>query len=72
LARIGQGSGDEIQITDGFAALIAEEQVLACRYRGKRYDCGSKLGYYLEATIAFGLRHLEVVDDLATLLKRMK
>jgi len=70
LARIGKGSGGEIQLTDGIAALLAEEQVLAYRYRGTRYDCGSKLGY-LEATIAFGLRHPEVGKEFAAMLKRM-
>jgi UTP--glucose-1-phosphate uridylyltransferase len=71
LAKIGKGSGGEIQLTDGIAALLAEEQVLAYRYQGTRYDCGSKLGY-LEATVAFGLRHAEVGKDFAALLKRMQ
>ena len=70
LARIGRGSGGEIQLTDGIAALLAEEQVLAYRYQGTRYDCGSKLGY-LEATVAFGLRHPEVGKDFAAVLKNM-
>ena len=71
LARIGKGSGGEIQLTDGIAALLAEEQVLAYRYKGTRYDCGSKLGY-LEATVAFGLRHPEVGKDFAAVLNQMK
>ncbi len=71
LMRIGKGSGGEIQLTDGIAALLAEEQVLAYRYQGKRYDCGSKIGY-LEATIAFALRHPDVGTEFAALLKSMK
>ncbi|MFZ2629307.1 MAG: UTP--glucose-1-phosphate uridylyltransferase GalU [Rugosibacter sp.] len=71
LARIGKGSGGEIQLTDGIAALLAEEQVLAYRYKGTRYDCGSKLGY-LHATVAFGLRHPETGADFAALLKSMR
>lgn len=70
LANIGKGSGGEIQLTDGIAALLAEEQVLAYRYQGKRYDCGSKLGY-LEATVAFGLKHTEVAEEFRTLLRTM-
>jgi UTP--glucose-1-phosphate uridylyltransferase len=70
LTRIGKGSGGEIQLTDGIAALLAEEQVLAYRYQGKRYDCGSKLGY-LEATVAFGLRHPDVGDEFVALLEKM-
>ena len=68
LARIGKGSGGEIQLTDGIAALLAEEQVLAYRYKGTRYDCGNKLGY-LDATVAFGLKHPEVADEFRALLK---
>lgn len=71
LTRIGKGSGGEIQLTDGIAALLAEEQVLAYRYQGKRYDCGSKIGY-LEATIAFALRHPDVGTEFAEMLQRMK
>ena len=59
LQHIPTGSGGEIQLTDGIAALLAEEQVLAYRYDGIRYDCGSKLGY-LQATVALGQRHPEV------------
>jgi len=59
LATVAPGSGGEIQLTDGIAALLDEERVLAYRYRGKRFDCGSKLGY-LQATVDFGRRHPEV------------
>ncbi len=59
LENVRPGSGGEIQLTDGIAALLAEEQVLAYRYAGTRYDCGSKLGY-LQATVVFGKRHAEV------------
>jgi len=56
LQRIGSGAGGEIQLTDGIAALMSEEPVYAYRFEGKRYDCGSKLGY-LQATVEFGLKH---------------
>ena len=58
LQRVTPGSGGEIQLTDAIAALLQEEQVLAYRYQGARYDCGSKLGY-LQATVEFGRRHPE-------------
>lgn len=67
LQHIPTGSGGEIQLTDGIAALLAEEQVLAYRYDGVRYDCGSKLGY-LQATVALGQRHPEVGADFAAYL----
>ncbi|MBL8488349.1 MAG: UTP--glucose-1-phosphate uridylyltransferase GalU [Rhodocyclaceae bacterium] len=67
LENVTPGSGGEIQLTDGIAALLHEEQVLAYRYSGVRYDCGSKLGY-LQATIRLGLRHPEVGADLRRFL----
>ncbi|MRR49932.1 MAG: UTP--glucose-1-phosphate uridylyltransferase GalU [Rhodocyclaceae bacterium] len=63
------GSGGEIQLTDGIAALIAEQQVLAYRYQGVRYDCGSKFGY-LQAMVEFGLRHPEVGTGFGDYLKQ--
>jgi len=59
LKRVGRGAGGEIQLTDGIAALLDDEPVYAYRFKGKRYDCGSKLGY-LEATVEYGLRHPEL------------
>jgi UTP--glucose-1-phosphate uridylyltransferase len=58
LETIGAGAGGEIQLTDGIAALMETERVLAYHYAGTRYDCGAKLGY-LQATTAMGLRHPE-------------
>jgi len=71
LERIGKGSGGEIQLTDGIAALLKEEQVLAHRYQGVRYDCGSKLGY-LKATVMYGMRHPEVGDDFSGYLRQLR
>jgi UTP--glucose-1-phosphate uridylyltransferase len=59
LERVTPGAGGEIQLTDAIASLLKEERVLAYRFRGTRYDCGSKLGY-LQATVAFGRKHSEV------------
>ena len=59
LEKIGHGSGGEIQLTDGIAALMREEAVYAHRFEGKRYDCGSKLGY-LQATVEYALAHRQL------------
>jgi UTP--glucose-1-phosphate uridylyltransferase len=59
LAGVQPGSGGEIQLTDAIAALLPEEPVMAYRFAGKRYDCGSKLGY-LQATVELGVKHAEV------------
>ena len=61
LAHIPRGAGNEIQLTDGIAALLVEEQVLAYEFSGRRHDCGSKLGYLI-ATVEYGLRHPELGD----------
>lgn len=60
LAHTRAGAGGEIQLTDGIAALMAEERMLAYRFQGRRFDCGSRIGL-VEATIEFALEH----DDLA-------
>jgi len=70
LETIRPGSGGEIQLTDGIASLLHEEQVLAHRYEGTRYDCGSKLGY-LQATVEFGRRHHEVGADFINYLRQL-
>lgn len=70
LENVTPGSGGEIQLTDGIASLLREEQVLAHRYQGTRYDCGSKLGY-LQATVEFGRRHPEVGADFTNYLKHL-
>jgi UTP--glucose-1-phosphate uridylyltransferase len=62
LERIGSGAGGEIQLTDGIAALMREEAVYAYRFSGKRYDCGSKLGY-LQATVEYALGHPSLGAD---------
>jgi len=68
LERIGKGSGGEIQLTDGIAALMDEEAVYAHRFTGKRYDCGSKLGY-LQATVEYALNHPQLGKEFAKYLK---
>jgi len=70
LEKIGRGAGGEIQLTDGIEALLADEAVYAYAFEGRRYDCGSKLGY-LEATVEFGLKHANLGDDFANFLARL-
>jgi UTP--glucose-1-phosphate uridylyltransferase len=53
------GANGETQLTDAIASLMSEERLIAYRYSGKRYDCGSKLGY-LQANVELGLIHPEV------------
>ena len=67
LRTMPPGAGGEIQLTDGIARLAAEEPVYAYSFDGRRYDCGSKLGY-LEATVDFGLKHPETGAGFARFL----
>jgi len=70
LANAKPGAGSEIQLTDAIAALLAEDRVLAYRFEGTRYDCGSKLGY-LQATVAYGRQHPEVGKAFGDYLKTL-
>lgn len=54
LEKTRPGAGGEIQLTDGIEALLHEQKVLAYRFAGTRYDCGSKIGL-VQATIRFAL-----------------
>ncbi|MGO3857771.1 UTP--glucose-1-phosphate uridylyltransferase GalU [Neisseriaceae bacterium CLB008] len=69
LQNTPKGAGGEIQLTDAIAAMLAYEPVLAHAFDGVRYDCGSKLGY-LEATVAYGLKHPEVGAQFAAILAK--
>ncbi|MEQ6341604.1 MAG: UTP--glucose-1-phosphate uridylyltransferase GalU [Gammaproteobacteria bacterium] len=65
------GAGGEIQLTDAIARLLQESLVLAYRFQGKRYDCGSKLGY-LEATVQYALKHPELGQDFKNYLQSLE
>ena len=68
LEGTGEGAGGEIQLTDAIAELLHEEDVLAYEFEGKRYDCGSKLGY-LTATVEYALKHPELKADFLKYLR---
>jgi UTP--glucose-1-phosphate uridylyltransferase len=70
LEKIGRGAGGEMQLTDGIAALLADEPVYAYAFAGTRYDCGSKIGY-LEANVAYALKHPQLGGPLAEILARL-
>ncbi|HJS37181.1 MAG TPA: UTP--glucose-1-phosphate uridylyltransferase GalU [Burkholderiales bacterium] len=71
LTQVQPGSGGEIQLTDAIAALLAEERVMAYRFAGRRYDCGSKLGF-LQATVELALKHAEVGAEFARYLEERR
>jgi len=67
LRTMPAGAGGEIQLTDGIARLLDDEKVLAYQFEGRRYDCGTKLGY-LEAMVDYGLKHPETGAGFARFL----
>jgi len=62
IEKTGRGAGGEIQLTDAISDLLEYEHVLAYAFKGKRYDCGSKLGY-LQASVEYGLKHDGLGDE---------
>jgi UTP--glucose-1-phosphate uridylyltransferase len=68
LEQTSKGSGGEIQLTDAIAKLLLEQPVYSLQFQGKRYDCGSKMGY-VEATVAFALKHPELALDFKKFLR---
>lgn len=68
LNRMKTGAGGEIQLTDAIAAVIGtSDNVYGYRFRGQRFDCGSKAGF-LQATVAFALARPELRDELMEFL----
>jgi UTP--glucose-1-phosphate uridylyltransferase len=63
-----RGAGGEIQLTDAIARLLRDEPVLAYEFEGRRYDCGSKLGY-LQATVNYALKHPELSEDFREFIR---
>jgi UTP--glucose-1-phosphate uridylyltransferase len=71
LSRIKTGSGGEIQLTDAIAAEIDEDrEVFGYRFRGQRFDCGSKAGF-LQATVAFGLAREDLGAEFEEYLQEL-
>ena len=70
LEKVKPGKGGEIQLTDGIADLMQYENILAYRFAGKRYDCGSKLGF-MKANVELALKHTEVSQDFKKYLNQL-
>jgi len=68
LEHTGRGAGGEIQLTDAISDLLDDADIYAFPFSGKRFDCGSKLGY-LQAMVAYGLVHDEIGESLQAYLQ---
>lgn len=69
LENIGQGSGGEIQLTDGLQKLLQIQPFYGCQISSHFHDCGDKLGW-LEANIAFALNNPSMRPAVQALLKQ--
>ncbi len=71
LNKLKSGAGGEVQLTDAIAAELTNgRDVFGYRFRGQRFDCGSKAGY-LQATVAFGLANEELGGEFSDYLREM-
>jgi UTP--glucose-1-phosphate uridylyltransferase len=70
LESTGRGAGGEIQLTDGIARMLQLEPVYALPFAGRRYDCGSKLGY-IEATVDYALADPALAGPLRAHLRSL-
>lgn len=65
-----KGAGGEIQLTDAMARMIGKQPFHAVTFHGKRYDCGSKVGY-LEANLALALDRPDMADEVREIARNM-
>jgi UTP--glucose-1-phosphate uridylyltransferase len=71
LENIQPGTGGEIQLTDAIAAMLKNDPVLAYEFKGRRYDCGCKLGY-LEASVTYALKHPAIAERFADFIAQLQ
>jgi UTP--glucose-1-phosphate uridylyltransferase len=69
LDRQDKGAGGEIQLTDAMARTIGQVPFHGLRFKGRRFDCGSKPGF-LEANVAFALRRPDLAEEIKAMLRR--
>ena len=65
-----KGAGGEIQLTDAMARMLGQQPFHAVTFAGKRYDCGSKIGF-VEATLALALARKDMADEVRAMATRL-
>ena len=65
-----EGAGGEIQLTDAMAQMVGKQAFHAVTFAGKRYDCGSKVGF-VEATLALALERADMADEVRAMATRL-
>jgi len=71
LAQVTPGALGEIQLTDAIQVLLKSQDAYAKKFKGKRYDCGDKLGY-LQANVEIGMQHQELGSEFQDWLAKFK
>ena len=71
LEKVKPGKDGEIRLADALKSLISKKAVYGYEFEGRRYDCGSKMGF-LEATVEFALKHGELNGRFRNYLKGLK
>ncbi len=69
LERFERGAGGEIQLTDAMAKLIGNQPFHGVVFDGRRFDCGTRVGF-IDANIAFALKRPDMVDRMRDILRR--
>ncbi len=70
LSAFETGAGGEIQLTDAMVKLMSDQPFNGLRYEGKRYDCGTRIGF-IETNLAFGLADPEIADKVRALAENL-
>ena len=70
LEKISAGVGNEIQLTDAIKLMLEKNLVYGYEFKGKRYDCGTKLGF-IEANISYALSDPDYADELKEFIKNL-
>lgn len=64
-----KGAGNEVQLTDAIADTLNDIPFHGFKFAGKRFDCGSRLGY-LEANLAYALERPSMKDDILSIINK--
>jgi UTP--glucose-1-phosphate uridylyltransferase len=70
LAKQERGAGGEIQLTDAMSRLAQQQPFYGFKFAGKRFDCGSKVGF-LAANVAYALARPDIAPAVRAELKRL-
>ena len=70
LEKVKEDSSNEIQLTDAIKLMLSDQKVFACKYTGKKFDCGSKKGF-VAATVFKGLQDETIKKAIHDLVKKV-